>query len=82
MIDKATHQFSIQLKGPLENVFYNEQDPRLLEIYMRTAQIDKIKYGAEADANERIQVQHLQLCMRLPMEYLPDPRIILEDQQD
>ena len=49
---------------------------------MRTAQIDKIKYGAEADANERIQVQHLQLCMRLPMEYLPDPRIILEDQQD
>lgn len=37
IIDKDTHQFEINLKGPLENVFYNEQDPRLLEIYMRTA---------------------------------------------
>ena len=49
---------------------------------MRTAQIDKIKYGAEADANERIQVQHLQLGLRLPMEFIPDPRVLIEDEKD
>jgi len=25
------------MKGPLENVFYNQADPRLLELYVRTA---------------------------------------------
>ncbi len=70
------------MKGPLENVFYNQADPRLLELYVRTAQIDKIKYGDEADLNERIQVQHLQLAYRLPLEVLPDPRVVIEDEKD
>ena len=33
-------------------------------------------------SNERINVAHLELAMRLPMEYLPDPRTVIEDQQD
>ncbi len=39
-----------------------------------------IKYG-EAN-NERINVAHLELAMRMPMEYLPDPRTVIEDAQD
>ncbi len=25
---------------------------------------------------------HLELCLRLPMEYLPDPRTVIEDAHD
>jgi hypothetical protein len=32
--------------------------------------------------NERINVAHLELAMRLPMEYIPDPRTVIEDAQD
>ena len=54
----------------------------MLEIFVSRRQIDKIKYGAAADASERIQVQHLELCMRLPFEYIPDPRTVIEDEVD
>jgi hypothetical protein len=36
-IDKATGQYIIQFKGPLDNVFYNQEDPKIVEIYVRTA---------------------------------------------
>lgn len=49
---------------------------------MRTKQIDKIKYGAEADQNEKIKVDQLECVLRLPMEYIPDPRTVIEDEQD
>ncbi len=54
----------------------------MLEIFVSRRQIDKIKYGAAADASERIQVQHLELCLRLPLEYIPDPRTVIEDEID
>lgn len=49
---------------------------------MQKRQVDKIKYGADADANERINVQHLELCLRNPMDFYPDPRTVIEDQAD
>ena len=56
----------------------------MIEIYVRRAQIDKIKYGANADAAEekKIKVDQLECVMRLPMEFIPDPRMVIEDQQD
>ena len=30
-------------------------------------------------SNERINIAHLELSMRLPMEYIPDPRTLIED---
>jgi len=33
--DKQTKQFEIVIEGPLEEVFYNQNEPRLLEIYIR-----------------------------------------------
>lgn len=30
-------------------------------------------------SGERINVAHLELAMRLPMEYIPDPRTVIED---
>ena len=41
--DKNTKNFIISLEGPIENVFYSE-DPKILEIYIRKTQIDKIQY--------------------------------------
>lgn len=66
----------------IEDLFYSQNDPKYLELYISRRQIDKIKYGPAADANERIQVQHLELCCRLPMDYYPDPRTIIEDDVD
>lgn len=31
---------------------------------------------------ERVNVAHLELALRLPMEYIPDPRTVIEDAQD
>jgi hypothetical protein len=39
--DKNTRTFIITIEGPVENVFYGD-DPKLLEIYIRKSQIDKI----------------------------------------
>jgi hypothetical protein len=33
-------------------------------------------------SGERINVAHLELALRLPMEYIPDPRTVIEDAQD
>ncbi len=42
--DKATRNFIITLEGPADGLFYSE-DPKILEIYIRKSQIDKIQYG-------------------------------------
>ena len=47
---------------------------------MRKAQIDKIKYGADADPSEKIKVEQLSCVVKIPMEYIPDPRTVIEDQ--
>lgn len=81
-LNKNSGEFRIQIKAQIEDLFYSQNDQKVLEIFVSRRQIDKIKYGAAADASERIQVQHLELCLRLPMEYLPDPRTVIEDEAD
>ena len=78
-MNKSTNEFVITIPGPLEDVFYAEPR-RILELYVRRKQIDAIKYGQPS--NERIQVQHLEGALRLPMELLPDPRTVIEDAAD
>lgn len=77
--DKNTRTFIITIEGPAENLFYSD-DPKVVEIYIRKSQIDKIQYGVAS--GERINVAHLELALRLPMEYIPDPRTVIEDAQD
>jgi len=44
--------------------------------------VDKIPYGDESQ-KERINVAHLeQQILTLPMEYMPDPRTVIEDDAD
>ena len=82
-IDPATHKFVIKFPdtGNPDDIFYHA-DQKVLEIYVRRAQIDKIKYGANADPAEKIKVDQLECVMRLPMEFVPDPRTVIEDEQD
>lgn len=77
--DKNSRTFIITIEGPADGLFYSE-DPKILEIYIRKSQIDKIQYGVQSA--ERINVAHLELALRLPMEFLPDPRTVIEDAQD
>jgi len=77
--DKSTHRFSIRFDPPPEEVFY-APDPKVLELYIRKAQIDKIAYGEPS--NEKIKVEQLIPVTRLPVEYMPDPRIVKEDAHD
>lgn len=42
--DKASRNFVITIEGPADGLFYSE-DPKILEIYIRKSQIDKIQYG-------------------------------------
>ena len=62
-----------------EEVFY-APDPKWLEIYIRRAKIDQIPYGQPS--NEKIKLQHLEVVLRLPVEYIPDPRVVKEDAHD
>ena len=34
------------------------------------------------DTGEKVNVAHLELCLTLPMEYVPDPRTVIEDAAD
>lgn len=78
-LDKATHQFTIAFPPMQEEVFY-ASDPKILELYVRRAKIDQIPYGQAS--TEKIKVQHLEQVLRLPMEYIPDPRVVKEDAHD
>ena len=42
--------------------------------------VDKILY--EKPSTERINFSHLVLSLTLPMEFIPDPRTVLEDAAD
>lgn len=63
-----------------EEVFYLQDNPKFLEIYLRVKP-ETIAYGIPT--NDRINVNvGLLLCLKLPMEMLPDPWTVVEDQQD
>lgn len=80
---KDSGDFVITLKtAGMEGLFFNLEDPRFLELYIQRRQVDKIKYGAEADEKERVNVAHLELSVRFPMDYYPDPRTVIEDDAD
>ena len=78
--DKKSGNFIIHIPGPVENVFYSNDDLKVIQFYIRRSQVEKIQYGQES--NERINVAHLELCMTLPMEFIPDPRTVIEDAAD
>ena len=77
--EKTTRNFIISIEGPSDGLFYSD-DPKILEIYIRKQQIDKIQYGVASQ--ERINVAHLELAVRIPMEFIPDPRTVIEDAHD
>lgn len=77
--DKNTHKFVLHFDPPQEEVFY-AQDPKWLEVFIRRKQIDAIKYGEPNP--EKIKVEHLEQVIRLPVEYMPDPRVVKEDAHD
>lgn len=78
--DKASGNFIVNIPGPMENLFFCAADPKLIQFYIRKSQIDKIQYGI--DVGEKVNVAHLELCMTLPLEYIPDPRTVIEDAAD
>jgi hypothetical protein len=81
--DRSTGQFAINLKtAGVDGLWFNQEDPRFLEMYIQKRQVDKIKYGADADPNERVNVAHLELSLRVQMDYHPDPRTVIEDDAD
>lgn len=66
----------------MENLFFSQDDPKFLEIYIQDRQVDKIQYGSDAKQDERVNVAHLKLSARIPMDYYPDPRTVIEDDAD
>ena len=53
--NKTTGEFIVTLKAAgIDDLFFSESDPKVLELFISRRQIDKIKYGAAADASERI----------------------------
>jgi hypothetical protein len=47
--DKNTLNFLISIEGPVEGVFYSQDDPKMLELYIRTRQADKVQYGVPSN---------------------------------
>ena len=77
--DKASAKFQLKFEPPQEEVFY-AQDPKWLEIFVRRKQIDSINYG-HSDG-KKIRVEEFEQALRMPMEYVPDPRVVKEDARD
>jgi len=77
--NKSTGNFILTFPGPINDGFYFYEDLRVLQLYIREAQIDKIQYGV---VDDRIVFSHLKLALTLPMEFIPDPRIVQEDAHD
>ena len=81
--DKSTHMFQLHFEPPSEEVFYNNADPKWLELYGRSTKISEIPYGQpNHDADKKIKITDLKPVTRLPMEYIPDPRVVKEDAHD
>ena len=82
-MNPETREFTANLKTQgMDNLFFAQDDPKYLEFFVSRRQVDKIKYGSAGDPNEKINVTHLELCLRLPLEIIPDPRTIIEDDVD
>lgn len=80
--DRSTHAFQITFEPPQEEVFY-AADAKWLELFVRKAKIKEIPYGAANHADDKkIKVDQLVPVLRLPMEYIPDPRVVKEDAHD
>ena len=80
--DKDTGKFIMTFEGVNEEVF-NAPDPKILEVYFRTQAVDKIVYGDKSMKKLTVRdFQSLNCVMRVPMEYIPDPRVVKEDEQD
>lgn len=78
--NRDSGDFKIIMPGPIEGAFYNQEDPRVFELYVSRLQIAKIAYGEPS--NDRIKVSQLEIAFSLPMEQVPDPRTVLEDAAD
>ena len=80
--EPETRRFVITFEAPQEEVFY-APDPKLLAIYVRRAQIDKIGYGDQSLKKLKARdFEGLECVLRVPMEYIPDPRVVKEDAAD
>jgi len=81
--DRESGAYTVTLKTQgMENLFFSNDEPKFLDLWVQTKQVEKIKYGAEAQPDERVNTKHLHLSARLPMDYYPDPRVVIEDQTD
>lgn len=78
--NRDSGDFKITMPGPIEGAFYNQEDPRVFELYISRLQIAKIAYGEPS--NDRVKVSQLEIAHSMPMEQLPDPRTVLEDAAD
>ena len=78
--NRESGDFKITMPGPVEGAFYNQEDPRIYELYISRLQIAKIAYGEPS--NDRVKVAQLECAFSVPMEQIPDPRTVLEDAAD
>lgn len=78
--DRSTGEFVVHIPGPIDNLFYNHEDPKVIEFFISRRQADKIQYGV--DTGERINVTQLEKCFSFAAEFIPDPRTVIEDAAD
>lgn len=43
-MEKTTKEFEIHIDGPLDNIFFSSDDPKVLEIYVRKSK-HEVPYG-------------------------------------
>ena len=79
--DKNTGKFTLNIEPPSEEVFY-APDTKWLELYVRRRAVDTIKYGSADEKVTAKTFNELENVLRIPMEYVPDPRVVKEDAHD
>lgn len=79
-IDKKDMSFVGTFPSLSEDVFYQKDNPKFLEIYLRVKP-ESIAYGVPTTDRINVNVGLLH-CLKLPMEFIPDPRTIVEDTND
>lgn len=77
--NKETGDFIVHIPGPMDDLFYND-DMRYIKFFIRTKKIDQIQYGVQT--GERVNTKGFDLAYQLPLEYIPDPRVAIEDKID
>ena len=78
--DRSSVEFVVHIPGPFDNLFYNNEDPKDIEIFISRRQADKIQYGDQKD--ERINVTQLEKCFSFAAEFIPYPKTIIGDAVD